>query len=107
MSKQTMEVPYGTLELLILKTLDTMGPFHANGFLTPTKPSNHSIYTSDLIVQVRNGKFTELRPLDRSGPPNGPDFWDKSVLYNWQKWFCDHQSQLPDPEGKKDLISEC
>ncbi|SRR5579871_4808992 len=28
MSKQTGEVPYGTLDLLILKTLETMGPLH-------------------------------------------------------------------------------
>ena len=28
MSKQKPEVPYGTLDLLILKTLDTMGPMH-------------------------------------------------------------------------------
>lgn len=28
MSKQKAEVPYGTLDLLILKTLETMGPLH-------------------------------------------------------------------------------
>ena len=28
MSKQKTELPYGTLDLLILKTLDTMGPLH-------------------------------------------------------------------------------
>jgi PadR family transcriptional regulator, regulatory protein PadR len=28
MSKQQAEVPYGTLDLLILKTLDTMGTMH-------------------------------------------------------------------------------
>jgi len=28
MSKYKTEVPYGTLDLLILKTLDTMGPMH-------------------------------------------------------------------------------
>lgn len=28
MSKQQSEVPYGTLDLLILKTLETMGPLH-------------------------------------------------------------------------------
>jgi PadR family transcriptional regulator, regulatory protein PadR len=28
MSKQQSEVPYGTLDLLILKTLDTMGTMH-------------------------------------------------------------------------------
>lgn len=28
MSKEKAEVPYGTLDLLILKTLETMGPLH-------------------------------------------------------------------------------
>jgi PadR family transcriptional regulator, regulatory protein PadR len=28
MSERKTEVPYGTLDLLILKTLDTMGPMH-------------------------------------------------------------------------------
>ncbi len=28
MSKDKTDVPYGTLDLLILKTLDTMGPMH-------------------------------------------------------------------------------
>jgi len=28
MSKQQSEVPYGTLDILILKTLETMGPLH-------------------------------------------------------------------------------
>jgi transcriptional regulator len=28
MSKRKTDVPYGTLELLVLKTLDTLGPLH-------------------------------------------------------------------------------
>jgi transcriptional regulator len=28
MSERTIEIPYGTLDLLILKTLQTMGPLH-------------------------------------------------------------------------------
>ena len=28
MSEHKTDVPYGTLDLLILKTLDTMGPMH-------------------------------------------------------------------------------
>jgi len=28
MSKQQTDIPYGTLDLLILKTLETMGPLH-------------------------------------------------------------------------------
>jgi len=31
MSKQKTEVPYGTLDLLILKSLDTMGKMHGYG----------------------------------------------------------------------------
>ena len=31
MSTQRSEVPYGTLDLLVLKTLDTMGPMHGYG----------------------------------------------------------------------------
>jgi len=31
MSKPQSEVPYGTLDLLILKTLETMGPLHGYG----------------------------------------------------------------------------
>ena len=31
LDKQQAEVPYGTLELLILKSLDTMGPLHGYG----------------------------------------------------------------------------
>ena len=31
MSTQKSEVPYGTLDLLVLKTLDTMGPLHGYG----------------------------------------------------------------------------
>jgi ABC-type branched-subunit amino acid transport system substrate-binding protein len=91
----------------LFNALDTMPTFSAGGFLSPTKPSSHAIYTTDLLVQVRNGRFTEIKPLDRSGPKAAPDFWDTSTLYNWQEYFCHHQDQFPDPEGKKDLITEC
>jgi hypothetical protein len=30
MSEHTTDVPYGALDLLILKTLDTMGPMHGD-----------------------------------------------------------------------------
>jgi len=72
----------------VFKQLDSMEPFSANGFLTPVAPSTHKIYTADLIVRVVNGKFTELRPNDRSGPPGGPDFWDVSTLFNWWDYYC-------------------
>jgi hypothetical protein len=72
----------------LFNKLDTMGQFTDNGFLSPTRPADHHIYTADLIVQVRNGKFVEIRPTDRSGPPGAPDFWDKSVLFDWMKYMC-------------------
>ena len=31
MSPTSFEVPYGTLDLMVLKTLDTMGPLHGYG----------------------------------------------------------------------------
>jgi transcriptional regulator len=31
MSKQKSDIPYGTLDLFILRTLDTMGPLHGYG----------------------------------------------------------------------------
>ena len=91
----------------LFNQLNTMGPYSANGFIVPTTPSDHHIYTADLIVQVRNGKFVEIQPNNRSGPPGGPDFWDKSVLIDWQKYMCAHQSQFPNMSAKKALLSEC
>ncbi|TMK77197.1 MAG: hypothetical protein E6G46_12055 [Actinobacteria bacterium] len=91
----------------LFNQLDTMGPYSANGFIVPTKPSDHHIYTADLIVQVRNGKFVEIQPNNRSGPPGGPDFWDKSVLVDWQKYMCAHQNQFPNMSAKKALLTEC
>jgi len=42
-------------------------------------------------LQVRNGHFVEVRPGDRSGPPEAPDFWDTSVLMDWWDYFCGHK----------------
>ncbi len=89
------------------RQLDTMGPFSANGLLSPTTPSNHHIYTADLIVRVQNGRFVELRPNDKSGPRQAPDFWDTSTLFNWQKYFCANQELFPNADEKKNLIDEC
>ncbi|MGZ4240564.1 MAG: ABC transporter substrate-binding protein [Actinomycetota bacterium] len=91
----------------LFNKLNTMGSYTANGFLTPTTPSDHHIYTSDLIVQVRGGKFVEIQPNNRSGPPGGPDFWDKSTLFNWQKYMCSHQNLFPNMSSKKALLTEC
>ena len=52
--------------------LETRGPYAANGFLSPVKPGDHVIYAADLVMQVRNGKFVEVRPNDHSGPPEAP-----------------------------------
>lgn len=91
----------------LFKQLDTMGPFSANGLLSPTTPSNHHIYTNDLIVQVRNGRFTEIRPEDKSGPAGGPDFWDRSTLFDWQVYMCANEGKFPNMTEKKKYLSAC
>ncbi len=80
----------------ILNFLETTGRFSANGFLAPAKPGDHRIYTADLVMQVRNGRFTELRPNDHSGHPEAPDIWDDSRLYNWWDYYCAHRDQFTD-----------
>lgn len=87
----------------VFKELNTMEPFSANGFVTPTRPSDHRIYTADLIVQVRNGRFTEIKPPQTSGPPGGPDFWDRSKIMNWWDYYCANKSKFPNTEEKDDL----
>jgi ABC-type branched-subunit amino acid transport system substrate-binding protein len=89
----------------LLRQLDTMGPFSANGLLVPTRPSDHHIYTADLIVQVRGGKFVEIRQDDKGGPPGGPDFWDVSALINWQKYYCENKSEFHNTAEKDKLIT--
>ncbi len=89
----------------ILKTLDSMGPFSANGFLSPTVPGAHVIYSADLILQIRNGKFVELRPNDKSGPPEAPDFWDQSELFDWWKFYCANKPKFPDTQTKDQYIT--
>lgn len=91
----------------ILRELERMEPFTANGFLSPTRPRDRHIYTQDLIVQVRNGRFEEIRPTDRSGPETAPDFWDRGTLMDWQKYFCANQRYFPRAEEKKRLIDAC
>lgn len=93
----------------ILQTLEAMGPFSANGFLSPARPGDHVVYTSDIIVQVKGGKFVELpRPSGHAGPAEAPDFWDgPHPLINWQKYFCANQTRFPNYQEKKELVSEC
>jgi ABC-type branched-subunit amino acid transport system substrate-binding protein len=97
----------GLTRKCIFSTFDSMGPFSASGFLSPTKPSEHLIYSADLLVQVRNGRFIEVKPTDRSGPVGAPDFWDVSKLFNWQKYMCSHPGQFPNMNNKRALLSEC
>lgn len=66
--------------------------FSANGFLSPTTPRERLIYAADLILQVHNGRFVEIKPNAKSGPKEAPDFWDTSKIYNWWDYFC-HNSQ--------------
>jgi ABC-type branched-subunit amino acid transport system substrate-binding protein len=91
----------------VFKQLDTMGPFSANGFLTPTKPSEHVIYSSDLIVQVRNGRFVELQPNNKNGPKEAPDFWDVSHLFNWWDYFCKNKSKFPSEDDIGAFVTSC
>lgn len=86
----------------LFKQLDSMGPFSANSFLSPTRPRDHVIYGADLVVEVRNGNFVELRPNDASGPKEAPAFWDQSTLFNWQRYVCDNQGEFPNADGKID-----
>jgi len=84
-----------------------MGPFSDHGFVAPNDPASHHVYTADLIVQVRDGRFTEIRPNDRSGPKLGPDFWDDSELFDWQKYYCANKGKFPNTAEKDALIDAC
>lgn len=90
----------------VLKQLDTMGPFSANGFLSPTRPSDHAIYSQDLVMQVRNGRFVEIQSNNKGGPPSAPDFWDVSRLFNWWEYFCDNQERFPDRNAIRGFVTK-
>jgi branched-chain amino acid transport system substrate-binding protein len=91
----------------VIRYLNSRGPFSVNGFLSPTRPGDHVIYSSDLIVQVRNGRFVELRPNDKSGPPEAPDFWDKSELFNWWDFFCQNKNLFPSRDEIDRFVTTC
>ena len=91
----------------VLKYLDTTGPFSNNGFLSPTKPGDHLIYSTDLLVQVRNGKFVEVKPNDKSGPASAPDFWDQSVLFDWWDYFCANPDEFPSENEIRGFVTSC
>jgi len=90
----------------VLHQLDTMPPFSANGFLSPTKPSDHHIFMADLIVQVRNGRFVEIQPNNKTGPTGGADFWEKSVLFDWWQYYCANKTRFPG-RSDKDRVIKC
>jgi ABC-type branched-subunit amino acid transport system substrate-binding protein len=91
----------------IFKQLDTMGPFSANGFLSPTRPSDHVIYSADLLVQVKNGKFVEMFPNNKGGPKEAPDFWDASVLFDWWDYFCKNYTKFPSRNEIDGFVTSC
>ncbi|MFY9586419.1 MAG: ABC transporter substrate-binding protein [Actinomycetota bacterium] len=79
----------------VIKEINKIQNFSVNGFLTPTTPNEHVIYKADLLLQVKNGKFVEIKPNDKSGPKGAPDFWDTSQLFDWWAYFCAHKDQWP------------
>ena len=91
----------------VLHELETMEPFSANGFVVPTRPGDHRIYTADLIVRVQNGRFVEIPPGDNTAPKGAPDFWDDSTLFNWQIYMCSHPNQFPNMDEKRRLLTRC
>src|SRR5688500_20045024 len=46
MSKAKTDLPYGTLDLLILKTLDTMGPLHGYSIARRIEQSSNNLRLS-------------------------------------------------------------
>lgn len=62
MSRHNLEVPYGTLELLILKTLDTMGALHGYGIARRIEQ------VSELTVRLSQGAiYPALIRLEQQG----------------------------------------
>jgi len=62
MSTQKIDVPYGTLELLILKSLDTIGPMH--GYLLARRIEQ----VSEQIVRLSQGSiYPALIRLEQRG----------------------------------------
>jgi hypothetical protein len=91
----------------VLQKVRASERFSANGFLAPTTPRERLIYTADLILQVRNGRFVEIRPNDKSGPREAPDFWDTSKIYNWWAYFCDNQRYFPSADEIRAYVETC
>jgi len=54
MSEYKTDVPYGTLDLLILKTLDTMGPMH--GYRIARRIEQ----VAENLLRLNQGRFIQL-----------------------------------------------
>lgn len=88
----------------VISEIKKIDRFSANGFLTPTTPREKVIYTADLILQVKNGKFVEIKPNQNTGPKEAPAFWDTSKLYNWWTYFCGHQRYYPNASDIRTFV---
>jgi len=94
----------------VLHQLDTTKNFSDNGFLSPTNPGDHLIYSSDLLMRVHNGRFVEVKPNAKNGPPDAPDFWDVSHLFNWWDYYCadsNKTNDFPDYKEIDQFVTTC
>ena len=55
MSDPKTEIPYGTLDLLVLKTLEAMGPLHGFGIARRIERIRQSNHTLDRTLDVITG----------------------------------------------------
>ncbi|MCA1833412.1 MAG: ABC transporter substrate-binding protein [Actinomycetota bacterium] len=82
----------------LLAKLDAMGPFSANGMLSPSRPGTHLIYVLESMVQVKGKRFVEVEHPGVTGPKDLPDFWQTdSQLFDWWGYYCTHSG---DRNGK-------
>ena len=101
MSNPKTDVPYGTLDLLVLKTLDTMGPMHGFGIARRIEQvsknllhlNQGSIYPALLRLQQRgwikaewgaseNNRRAKFYALTRAGQThlrNEVENWERTV----------------------------
>ena len=79
----------------------------ASQTLIPHSKNTEKKTYSDLITQVRNGKFVEIRADDKSGPKQAPDFWNVSVLFNWWDYYCDNRQYFPDRSDIDTFVTTC
>ncbi len=91
----------------VLKEIDSINSFSDNGFLSPTRPADHKIYSTDLLVQVRNGRFVEIQPNNKGGPAGASDFWDVSHLFDWWDYYCHHKPDFPDRDEIDQFVTTC